>query len=113
MDILAGIFAVLVFLAGWFYLFQSRGGQSLGGVEQQDINRRRIRLRRIGGGAMIALAICFAAGVFVVDTTEPTLAFLWVWSAAMALLVLIIALALMDLRLTWQLRKKRATDEHG
>src|SRR4051794_41753592 len=47
---LPAILALLTGVAGWFYLFFSRAAHRLAGVEDDRLNRRRVRLRPIGGG---------------------------------------------------------------
>ena len=59
----AAILALLVVAAaGWFYMFYSRAAHSLTGIENDEINLKRIRLRRVGGLVMFVLAIFFFAG---------------------------------------------------
>src|SRR5689334_6250837 len=43
---LPAVFALLVMTAGWYYLFYSPAATRLTGVESDDANRLRIRLRR-------------------------------------------------------------------
>lgn len=105
--LLAGIFALVVAAAGWFYLFYSKAAQNLQGIEEQATNLRRIRLRRIGGFCMILLAMAMYVGVVAFDWDKPTVWFGLVWVAVMALVFIITLLALIDLRLTRQLRDRR------
>lgn len=101
---LVGIFSLLVAAAGWYYLFYSRAAQRLSGIENQDINQRRVRLRRIGGAVMMLLAVSVFAGVFTVQSPRS---FVAVWLMVLALLGAIVVLALMDLRLTIKLRRRK------
>jgi Na+/H+ antiporter NhaD/arsenite permease-like protein len=101
------LFALMVAAAGWFYLFYSRAAHRLSGVEDPRLNLRRIRLRRVGGVAMILLGILFYAGFYTVDQQAPTLAFLLVWLAVLLLMAMILFLAIIDMRLTFQIRRDR------
>lgn len=103
---LAGIFALLTGAAGWFYLFYSRAAHRLHGIEDQRINARRIALRRVGGVAMLLLGGFFFAGFYAFEDPHQTpTAFLAVWLTVFALLAALVVLALIDLRLTRQLRR--------
>ena len=101
---LVGIFSFLVAAAGWYYLFYSRAAHRLALIEDQDLNQKRIRLRRIGGAVMILLAASVFAGVFTVQTPHW---FVAVWLAVLVLLGTIVVLALADLRLTLKLRRRK------
>jgi peptidoglycan/LPS O-acetylase OafA/YrhL len=104
--ICTGALAVLIAASGWFYTFYSRSAGGLAGVEQDALNRRRVRLRRFGGCAMMALGICFFAGFNAVDVEEHPGVFEAVWVAVCILLVLLLVLAALDLRLTMRLRRQ-------
>ena len=104
---LAGIFALLTGAAGWFYLFYSRAAHRLSGIEDERLNARRIALRRVGGVAMLLLGGFFFAGFYAFENPHETpTAFLAVWLTVFALLVVLVILALIDLRLTRQLRRR-------
>ena len=105
-DAIQGAMALLIAVAGWFYLFYSMAARRLGGVESDRLNRRRIRLRRVGGALMLALAFCFYAGCKVDEVRLPW-PWLLLWTAVVFLLLVIIALALADLWLTHGLRRQR------
>ena len=107
---LPGILALLIGIAGWFYLFYSRAASRLGSIESQPINRRRIALRRVNGGIMCLLAIAIAVGAYGVNPDESRAAFLWTWALVMALLLTMVVLGLLDLRLTIKLRRSRKND---
>ena len=110
MQYLAGIFALLTGAAGWYYLFYSRAAQQLSAVEDQSLNTRRIALRRAGGVAMLLLGGFFFAGFHWIDDPQQTPArFLGVWLTVFALLVVIVVLALVDVRLTRRLKRRSAT----
>src|SRR5688500_17359011 len=110
---LAGIFALLTGAAGWFYLFYSRAAHRLSGIEDQRLNARRIALRRVGGVAMLLLGGFFFAGFYAFeDPNQKPTAFLAVWLTVFGLLVVLVILALIDLRLTRQLRR-RASEPGG
>ena len=103
---LPAIFSLLVAAAGWFYLFYSRAAHNLSGIEDPVINRRRMTLRRVGGVAMFLLAIAFFAGFYTFDPSTQGESFLVTWVAVLVLLMAITVLGLLDLRMTWQLRKR-------
>jgi hypothetical protein len=105
--ILAGIFALVIGAAGWYYLFYSKAAEKLQGIEDQAINRRRVTLRRTGGFCMILLAMSMYVGVVAFDWERPTIGFGLTWVLVMALVFVITLLALIDLRLTKQLRDRR------
>jgi UDP-N-acetylmuramyl pentapeptide phosphotransferase/UDP-N-acetylglucosamine-1-phosphate transferase len=100
------IFALIVAAAGWFYMFYSRAAHELTGLEHDARNLRRIRLRRVGGFMMFLLAVTFFVG-FQPYVWQSDVAALAVWMLVMFLLLAIVVLGLIDLRLTWQLRKPR------
>jgi hypothetical protein len=103
---LPAIFALIVAAAGWFYIFYSRAAMKLRGFEPSTTNRLRIRLRQIGGVAMMLLGVAFYAGYVAIDSgrVEPASALFFL---VLALLAIIIILGLVDLRLTNKLRKSR------
>jgi peptidoglycan/LPS O-acetylase OafA/YrhL len=102
---LSAILALLVATAGWYYMFYSRAAQRLGGVEGAAANLQRVRLRRINGFVMFLLAICLFAGVWTYDSHKAPGPYLLVWVVAFVLLLVIVVLALLDLRLTAKLRR--------
>ena len=103
MNPIVDIFSVLTAAAGWYYIFYSRAAQRLEAVESRRINVQRIRLRRVGGVAMLSLGILFFAGF---QTVRPT-PFIVIWVAVVVLLAAIVVLALIDLRLTYKLQQSR------
>jgi hypothetical protein len=107
MAVIAAIFALLVAAAGWFYLFYSKAAHHLANVEDAPLNARRVRLRRGGGFLLIVLAMLLYVGSAVVDWDKPTVWFLITWVSVMLLLAVVTLLALLDLRLTRQLRRRR------
>jgi drug/metabolite transporter (DMT)-like permease len=108
MRYLAGIFALLTGAAGWFYLFYSRGAHGLSGIEDQRLNGRRIALRRVGGLAMLLLGGFFFALFYAFEDPhrQPAL-FLGVLVAVFLLLIVLVVLAMIDVRLTRRLRRDR------
>lgn len=106
MRYMAAILDLLIGLAGWYYLFYSKAAVRLVGIENPVINQRRQRLRRINGLVMLLLAGSFYAGVFAVKIEQTPEAFAVIWLGVLVLLVVIIALAVADLRLTGKLRGK-------
>jgi hypothetical protein len=107
MTALSSTFSLLVAAAGWYYMFYSRAATNLGEVEDQALNLRRQRLRRIGGFVMLLLAIAFYAGFNTVDVETSAAWFVAVWLSVFVLLMMIVLLAMIDLRLTWRLRRPR------
>jgi UDP-N-acetylmuramyl pentapeptide phosphotransferase/UDP-N-acetylglucosamine-1-phosphate transferase len=103
--LLPTIFSLLVAAAGWFYMFYSKAAANLADVEANERNLRRIRLRRVGGFFMFLLAVAFFVG-FQPYVWESEMAVLGVWVLVLFLLLAIVVLGLIDLRLTWQLRKR-------
>ena len=104
MAVVVDIFSLLTAVAGWYYLFYSRAAQRLEAIEEAKINVRRVMLRRVGGGIMLLLAVCFCAGF---QEGLSNAVFLRVWLAVLVLLGAIVALALYDVRLTWKLHRDR------
>jgi len=112
MPVLSGIFALLIAAAGWFYMFYSNAAHKLAGIEETAINTRRIRLRRVGGFLLILLAMLLYIGSAVVSWDPPTIWFAATWLGVMLLLGVVTILALVDLRLTNQLRQRRKREGH-
>lgn len=107
MDVFSTIFSLLVAAAGWYYMFYSRAVANLSSIEDEAINRRRLRLRRAGGFIMFLLAIALFAGFHSVDSATSAQAFVLVWLSVFVLLLSVLLLAMADLRLTWKLRRNR------
>ena len=107
MGVFSTIFSLLIAAAGWYYMFYSRAAAGLNGIEDEHLNRRRQRLRQIGGFVMILLAVGLYAGFHSVDPNASAQAFLLVWFAVFVLLFAVLMLAMLDLRLTWRLRHRR------
>ena len=107
MLILAAILALLTGVAGWFYMFYSQAAARLGAVEDERLNRRRVRLRRVGGGVMLALGVLLYLGFYAVDARFRPAPFVAIWVGVLVLLAALMLLALVDVRLTLQLRNRR------
>jgi len=107
MQPLSTALALLIGIAGWYYLFYSRAAEKLAGVESQRLNRLRASLRRAGGLVLLLLAPTFFAGFNSVDYHDSPRAFLAIWVAVVALLGLNVLLAVVDVGLTWKLRRQR------
>jgi hypothetical protein len=105
LQILAGVFSLLVGAAGWFYLFYSRAAEKLAGVEAARTNALRVNLRRVGGCAMIGLAVTFYIGCVALLRRNLTL-FGAMMFAVLVLMAVILVLGLVDLRLTNRLRRR-------
>ncbi len=112
MSFLPAIFALIVAAAGWFYIMHASRATSLQQFEAASDNRLRIRLRRIGGGLMIALAIAFYVGYLTAERKGDA----WIMLACMAVVVLllpvILFLAYVDLRLTRKMRESFNRKKH-
>jgi Na+/H+ antiporter NhaD/arsenite permease-like protein len=102
---LPAIFALLVAAIGWYYLFYSRAAQRLEHVEDERSNRLRGLLRRINAIVMLLMAVVIAYGLSRFDRPGMEVQFLLTWVAVMFLLLLCVVLALIDVRLTWKLRR--------
>ncbi|HEV8606657.1 MAG TPA: hypothetical protein VGQ99_14880 [Tepidisphaeraceae bacterium] len=98
------IFSLFIAAAGWYYMFYSRAASRLSGIEDPSANKVRVWLRRANGLMMFLLAICFFSGFFAVDLDHPTKMTAIVWLAVCGLVLALLALGLVDLRLTWRLR---------
>ncbi len=107
MQAIPAIFSVLVAASGWFYLFYSRAIDRLAEFEDPRLNIRRLRLRRVGAGAMVLLAIAFSVGYYGVDQTRLTPAFAVAWLVVLVLLPVILLVGWADLRLTQRMRRER------
>lgn len=102
---LLAIFALLVGAIGWYYLFYSRAADHLVGIEEARNNRIRGILRRVNAIIMLLLAIGIALGTYRFDREGAESQFVVTWAVVMLLLLLFVALALIDVRLTWKLRR--------
>lgn len=111
MQVLPAIAALLIAAAGWFYMFYSQAAHRLEGIEAQDTNARRKRLRRIGGTIMFALG----ATVYVFfnrlqDAERSAGLLLLLLTLMLALMMSMLVLGLIDLRLTAKLRRRQKDD---
>jgi peptidoglycan/LPS O-acetylase OafA/YrhL len=104
--ICTGAIGLSIVGSGWFYTFHSRAAASLAGIEQDSLNRRRVRLRRFGGCAMMGLGTCFFAGFNAVDVDRHPGVFEGIWIAVCVLLLLLVMLAIADLRLTLRVNRQ-------
>lgn len=100
------ILALIIAAAGSYYLFASRAAHRLGALETANANLTRVRLRRINGAAMILLAVMLYLGTHIVDPQQRPQIFVIAWLCVIGLLLLIVTLALIDLRLTNDLRRR-------
>lgn len=110
LEALPAIFALLVAIAGWFYLFYSRAAANLSSVESQTINRLRVRLRRTGGLMMIVLAVAFYAACVALDRQNMRSAAAYL-GIVLLLLVAILVFGLIDLNLTRKVRRSQGKQE--
>ena len=102
---LPGILALLIAIAGWFYMFYSTAAAKLGSIENEQLNLKRIRLRRVGGFVMLLLAVAFFMLFYTFDSKEQAEEFILTLLAVLLLLCMILVLGLIDLRLTLKLRR--------
>jgi hypothetical protein len=107
MQSLSTILALLIGIAGWYYLFYSRAAQRLEGVESQRLNRLRVGLRRVGGLVLLLLAPLFFAGFHSVDADTNPDTFVAIWVVVMLLLGVNVLLAMVDVVLTWKISRAR------
>jgi hypothetical protein len=107
MSALATILALLIAAAGWHYLFHSTAAQRLAGVEEERLNRVRVRLRRAGGVVLLVLGPTFYAGfrTLLPETQFNPATFVGLWLSVLGLMGLMVILALVDVRLTLKLRR--------
>ncbi len=112
MPLLTGLFSLMISAAGWYYLLYSKAAHKLARIEDTAINTRRIMLRRFGGTLLILLAMLLYVGSNVISWEPPTVWFAVVWIGVMVLVGAVTMLALVDLRLTNQLRQRRKREEH-
>ena len=105
MPLPAAMLALLVGIAGWYYLFYSQAARQLDQVEDSIANRWRLRLRRINSIVLLLLAVGFYSG-FAVESSQHPLAYLMIWSAVCLLVLIAVLLAVIDLRLTARIGRK-------
>jgi peptidoglycan/LPS O-acetylase OafA/YrhL len=102
------VLALLMAVAGLFYLFGSPAARRLESVEVPAANRLRRRLRRLNGAIILLLALVMAAGCYAFDPQRPGLLFLADWVMVVLLMAAMLVLVAADLRLTRALRKEFA-----
>jgi len=103
---IASIFSLLVGVAGWYYAFYSPAAARLSNIEAAPVNNRRVRLRRVNGLLMCAMAVCLFLGTASLERGWSAVATVALWFAVLILMLGIAAFALYDLRLTARLRAK-------
>jgi hypothetical protein len=106
---LPGIFSLLVLAAGWYYLLYSTAAHRLSTIEAPQLNRFRVRLRRLNGIVMMLLAVAFYAAVYTVAPGSRSLA--WTFMSVLLLMGAMIVLALIDVQLTRRLRRRQKKDQ--
>ena len=100
------IFSLLVGAVGWYYLFYSQAAKRLETIEDERNNRLRLMLRRVNAIVTLLLAVGIAVGSYKFEPHRDPTEFIVTWSAVMLLLLVFVTLALIDLRLTWKLRRQ-------
>src|SRR5688500_18949420 len=113
MQHLSTALALLIGIAGWYYLFYSTAADKLAAVESQRLNRLRVWLRRAGGAVLLLLAPLFFAGFHTVDAHDDPQTFVAIWVSVIVLLGVNVVLAAVDVGLTWRLRRQRAGGAGG
>ena len=98
---------MLVAAAGWHYLFHSHAARDLENLEQRQANALRCRLRKLCGACMMLLGGTVFALLRMINLDRPTPVAMILLLAILLLLGTISALALIDLRLTWRLRRRQ------
>jgi hypothetical protein len=106
---LPGIFSLLVLASGWYYIFYSPAAHRLAAIEEQHLNRFRIRLRRFNGVVMMLLAVAFYAAVYTFGPESKALP--WAFITILLLLAAMLVLALIDVNLTRRLRRRQKKDQ--
>jgi hypothetical protein len=102
---LPAIFALLVAAVGWYYLFYSQASNRLGGIEEDRSNRLRGTLRRVNAIVMLLLAVGIAVLWYRFDWDRQPTHVAVTLLVILLLLLLCVILALIDVRLTWKLRR--------
>lgn len=102
---------LLVAIAGWHYLFHSKAARHLNTIETSTLNARRVFLRRTNGALLLVLAALLYLGLRIVNSHDRPREFILLWLGALALLLCIVMLALIDLRLTFKLRASRPNSD--
>jgi hypothetical protein len=102
---LVSAFSLLVAAAGWYYMTHPHPALRLATIEQTRVNALRIRLRRICGAVTLFVGIGFFAGFRAVDVENNPHGFVAIWLCELALLVVMVTLAMVDVRLTLRLRR--------
>ena len=102
---LPGALALLIGIAGWFYLFYSRAAVNLSNLEDAKLNARRTSLRRVGAIVMLALSVLIAVGSYGFNLEHPTPRFFLLWIVVMGLLMMMMVLGFVDVLLTARLRR--------
>jgi len=106
--VVVNILALMVAGSGWYYMFYSRAAHRLERIEDRRINLSRIRCRRANGGLLSLMGILIFLGSQ--PRFEPLShprTFISIWTAVMFLLLVVVILAMIDLRLTLKLRRQR------
>ncbi|HYO10485.1 MAG TPA: hypothetical protein VER17_16065 [Tepidisphaeraceae bacterium] len=102
---LPAIFALVVGAFGWYYLFYSRSARNLEGLESEPNNRLRGILRRVNAVVMLLIAVGIAVLFYRFQRPGAEREFVFTSLGVMMLLLVLVALGLIDVRLTWKLRR--------
>lgn len=107
MQWLASTLSLLIAIAGWYYLFQSRAAHKLTGVENAQINSRRIILRRVAGFTLLLLATLFYIGISTIDHPQTPSSFVYIWMGILGLLIVVLILGFIDMQYTLRFYRDR------
>ena len=99
------ILSILIAAAGVYYLLRARTARGLVGLEQALLNSRRIFLRRLCGALMLLLAGMLYLMLVVLNPGDHPGYFVVLLLVNLLLLLSLSSLALLDMRLTFQLRR--------
>jgi hypothetical protein len=106
--LVVNILSLTVAASGWYYLFYSRAAHRLEKLEDRRLNLARIRCRRAAGGLLSIMGILMFIGAQ--RQAEPEhhpRTYIAIWMGVMALLLVIVILAMIDLRLTLKIRQEQ------
>jgi len=104
-DLIIFLFAGLCVGAGYMYITQSPAVSALAEFEAIRRNQIRAKLRRFGGGLMCIVGACLIVGHLATRGPRPSAWSLLPWIIILLAVGVLMCLALVDLRLTQQLRR--------
>jgi hypothetical protein len=106
--VVVNILSLMVAASGWYYLFYSRAAHRLEKLEDRRLNLSRIRCRRAAGGLLSIMGVLmFIGGQRQTEPEAHPRLYIGIWTGVMALLLVIVILAMIDLRLTLKIRQEQ------